>query len=205
MAFSFSLHRALQLLRSPERDIVAVIVHDPLKVQREIRFLFLRLAIFFIIAISMIVASVFSIRRGVARLEESRAAQRQLYSKFESMARLSHDVREGRAALENIQTLFPKDDNLLPFLEALDALATATGNRTQFSFEGAPLLASDIPPYRFVTYTITLEGDSHSFLRYLAAFPALPYLVVLDSMTLQGESSIHERSVMHLKGKLYVQ
>lgn len=206
MAFSFSLRRIVKLLRSPERDIIATIVDDPLKVEREVRFLFLRLAVFLVIVIVVVVASVFSVRRGVAGLEEKRALQRDLYSRFESMAALSHDVTEGRAALEKIQSLFPKDDNLLPFLKTLEALAKETGNRGSFHFEGTPTAVPDMSPYRFVGYTITLEGEARTFLRYLNAFNELPYLVVLDAMSLQAGGGINEAgSAMQLKGKLYVQ
>lgn len=207
MAFLSSFRRKLQLLRSPERNIIAAIVDDPLKVQREVRFLLLRLVVFLVIAIALITTSIMSIRHGVARIEESRALQSQLYRKFESMARLSHDVTEGRSALENIQSLFPKDDNLLPFLKALEALAKQTGNKATFRFnEGIPTAVPDMPPYRFITYTITLEGDTRSFLRYLSAFDALPYLVVLDGFTITGDHGLSEpKAMVQIKGKLYVQ
>lgn len=207
MSFFSSLHRTLQLLRFPERNIIAAIVDDSLKVQREVRFLLFRLAVFLGIVIALIAASIFSIRRGVVRIEEDRALQRQLYSKFESMARLSHDVTEGRAALETIQSLFPKDDNLLPFLHALNVLAKQTDNKATFRFDqGVPATAPDMPPYRFITYTIILEGDARTFLRYLSAFHALPYLVVLDAFSMTGDHGISEaQSILQMKGKLYVQ
>lgn len=205
MSLFSSFRRTVKLLRSPERDIIASIVDDPLKVQREVRFLLLRLLVFVALALTIIISSILFIRRGVAGIDEHRLLQQELYNRFESMARLSHDVGEGRAALEKIRTLFPKDDNLLPFLKALEALAKETGNRAQFRFDGIPVEAPGMSPYRFVGYTITLEGDSHSFLRYLASFSSLPYLVVLESITMQGEASIHTHSVLYIKGKLYVQ
>lgn len=206
MPFFSSLRHKLQLLRSPERNIIAAIVDDPLKVQREVRFLLLRLAVFIIIAIALVTASVLFIRRGVAHIEEQRALQGQVYTKFESMARLSHDVTEGRAALEKMQSLFPKDDNLLPFLKALEELAKQTENKATFRFEGAPTPVPDMPPYRFITYAITLEGDTRSLLRYLSAFDALPYLVTLDGFTITGDHGIAEpKATVQIKGKLYVQ
>ncbi len=207
MHFLISLRRMMQLARSPERNIIAAIVDDPLKVQREIRFLFLRLAIFLGIAIALIASSIIFIRSGVLRIEERRALQSALYSKFESMARLSHDVTAGRAALEGIRSFFPKDDNLLPFLKALEALAKETGNKASFRFDQAvPVAAPDVQSYRFVTYTITLEGDSRTFLRYLEIFHELPYLVTLDAFSLSGDRGLAEaKSAAQIKGKLYVQ
>lgn len=235
MSFLSSFSQKFQILRSPERNIIAAIVDDPLKVQREIRFLLLRLVIFLIIAVAMITGSILSIRRGVLHIEENRALQHQVYRKFESMALLSHDVTEGRAALEKIQTFFLKDDNLssflntdvtegraalekiqtlfpssnnlLQFLKALEALAKETDNKAVFHFDKeVPTVVPGMPSYRFVTYTITLEGDTRTLLRYLSAFHALPYLVVLDAITITGDHGISElKSTAQIKGRLYVQ
>jgi Tfp pilus assembly protein PilO len=204
MSVILALRRAAILLRSPKRNTIAAIVDDPSKVQREVRFLFLRAVVFLTIALIVIVLAVFSIRRGVVRIEEQRALQNSLYDRFESMAALSHDVTEGRAALAAIQTLFPKDDNLLPFLRSLETLAKETDNKSSFRFEGTPTDALDKPPYRVVGYTIRLEGSLETFLRYLSAFHQLPYLVVLDGVDLQGGSGIDSApSSMQLKGRLY--
>lgn len=202
-----SLRRSIQLLRSPERSTIAVIVGDPLKVRREVHFLLIRAAVFTALAGVVIGVSAFSIQRGVVGIEGRQLLQEQLYARFESMARLSHNVNEGREARDTVQALFPKDDNLLPFLNAVDGLARATGNKSAFRFEqSAALPAPNMEPYRFVTYMITLSGDAQTFLRYLEGFAALPYLVVPDAIVMQGGSGIlREGSVLQLKGRLYVQ
>ena len=205
MSFLLSIRRTLQLLSSPERNIIATIVDDPLKVRKEVRFLLLRLAVFMAIVVVVISASIFSIRRGVMGISERRILQQGLYARFESMARLSHDVTEGRTALEKIQGLFPKDDNLLPFLKALEALAKETGNTASFRFEGVPTAVPDMAPYRTIGYVITLAGDARTFLQYLSAFHDLPYLVVLDGMMMTGDHGLQEKNILQVKGRLYVQ
>lgn len=207
MALFESMRRMIGVLRSPKRNGIAAIVGDSIKVRREVRFLLLRASVFCVLAMIIIVVSAFSIRRGAVGVEERRELERQIYSRFESMARLSHSVVEGRAALQKIQAVFPHDDNLLPFLNVIDAVAKKTGNKSTFRFDqGTSMPASGMEPYRFISYVITLQGDAQTFLRYLEAFQQIPYVVVLDNVTMQGGSGIEKAgSMLQLKGRLYVQ
>ena len=95
----------------------------------------------------------------------------------------------------------------MPFLHTLEALADQTNNKATFRFDqGVPTTVPDMPPYRFITYTIILEGDTRTFLRYLSLFHELPYLVVLDAFSIRGDRGISEdKSIAQMKGKLYVQ
>lgn len=200
------LRRILSHLRSSQSGKIAAFVDDPLKAQKEVRFLMIRLIVIVSIALAGIIGSVIIVRRNVLQLEEQRALQRTLYGRFEVVTRLSHDVTEGRAALATMDALFPKDDNLLPFLKALEAIAKKTDTTATFRFEqSTPTPAPNIPPYRFITYSIMVSGNARTLLAYLTALPQLPYAIVLDSMTLSGENGIEKNTTMNLKGRLYVQ
>ncbi|MBI4281500.1 hypothetical protein HY625_01625 [Candidatus Uhrbacteria bacterium] len=203
----FPLYRLIIRLRSPRTESIASFVDDPLKVQKEMHFLFVRLLVFFVCAIVVIIASVISIRRGVRSIEEQRGLQQRLYSRFESMARLSHDVTEGRVALAAVEARIPKDDNLLPFLRAVEAQAKETKNTATFRFtDRTSTPMPDGSPYHFIRFTIVVEGDVRTFFTYLAAFAKLPYLVTIESVALQGADGLSgARSSMEVKGKLIVQ
>lgn len=199
-------HRLFSRLRTPQGSTIAAFVDDPLKVRKEIRFLLLRLCVVLGIAIAVVVTGIVMIRRNVRSIEEQRALQQKLYSRFDTVARLSHDVTEGRAALTAMQALFPKEDNLLPFLKAVETLAKETGNTAVFRFEQVtPTDAPTAPSYRFITYSLTVQGTMRTFLTYLAAMQSLPYAVVLDTMTVKSDTQLAAQSTMQLKGRLYVQ
>lgn len=203
---SFSFSRLFHSLRAQRSDVVASFVDDPLRVQKEIRFLLLRLSVFLGIAVAIIVGSVISVGESVARLQEKRLLQSALYARFESAARLSHDVTEGRDALAALTKFFPKDDTLLQFLRAMETFAKETGNQPAFLFEQSATEPSAVPGYRSIRYSITLTGDLRSFLRYLYRVYALPYPVVVEGVVLSHDSGLDlDGATMQVEGKLYAQ
>lgn len=201
------LRRYFLLLRSRQHDGIAAFVNDPLKVRKEVRFLILRLIILSGIAFIIIGASMLFIGRLVRGIEEKRLLLQKIYTRFESMAALSHDVNEGRAALAHVEHFAPEEENLLLFLERIATFARDTGNKSTFHFDQSTSSSSGtIPDYRFIAFTITLTGDTRSFLRYLENFYTLPYPLTLSSVLLESDQGLSAAGArMQISGRVYVQ
>lgn len=202
-----AIRRWIGLLRASQGRAVALFVDDPLKVHHEIRFLLLRLTVFVGIAAVLIGAGSWQTQRMIHAIEEKRGLVQDLYKRFDSVSRLSHDVVEGRAALVTVRKLVLNEEVIARFIETLDAFATTTGASAELHLEqGVPVASPAIPSFRYISYTMSVQGTMRTLLRYLDGFYTIPYLLTIDAVQLQGESGLDSgQTTMQISGRVYIQ
>lgn len=151
--------------------------------------------------------------RRIAHLGEELAENKRLIFLLSNKSDVTERLRTDFALVGNVdkalESAFPRAENLLVFIAALESLATEKSVQQSLKF-------ADPVPFAIegsetgvlgIDYNATMSGNIVTFLNYLRGFERLPYFTGISgiSITSPGSRGWEEDSTISFQAKVYAQ
>ncbi len=105
-----------------------------------------------------------------------------------------------------INNALPHENNVIPFVNALQALAKKDSVQESYTFSSpVPYTSQGSMNIYSISYSISLAGNISVFTNYLNDFQNLPYFTNISSITISSPSGLQQGSSMNMTATLYVQ
>lgn len=163
--------------------------------------------IIIIIAISMSVIFILKnkIESKAAQLQEKRNMLEILEKRDENFLDLKNTNELVEKNLPIIEAMLPDEKNIGKFVVALENIAAKTNNEQFLVFNPIENSKQAGEKINSLEFSVTLTGNSSSFINYLEEFKKLPYFVEIKNITIENSSGItNNDSQMNLKSKIYI-
>lgn len=146
--------------------------------------------------INDVVNSISNTERVALEGQQQQEAISQLESQFKTI--------DGNDA--KINDAFPHEDDILPFINAINAFGSQEGvqQSINFSSPNSYTTAGNIT-YYYIPYSIGLQGSMSQFISYLRDFNNLPYFTNITSLTLSAPNGIGSGMSLNAQAVLYIQ
>jgi len=160
-----------------------------------------------IIAISTSVVFILKnkIENRATQLQEKRNMLEILEKRDENFLELKSANKLVEKNLPTIKDMLPDEKNIEKFVTTLENIATKTNNNQVLIFnpiENSKPAGEKIDSLEF---SITLIGNSYSFINYLEEFEKLPYFIEIKNVVIKNNSGIaNNNSQMNLKLEIYI-
>lgn len=163
------------------------------------------IAIIIIIATAVVFVLKNKTEDRAARLQEKRNMLEILESRDENFLDLKNTNELVKKNLPIIEKMLPDEKNIEKFVITLENIAAKTNNNQILVFnpiENSKPAGEKIDSLEF---SITLIGNSYSFINYLEEFEKLPYFTEIKNITIKNNSGIaNNDSQMNLKSDIYI-
>lgn len=164
----------------------------------------IRAMIFLVIALisCLYLASIIS-KTSVEILEKQKTLV--LYQNSQEQAAV---LREGfqqvASYVDVVNNIFPASEDVLPFINAMEDLASKNGMQHVFKFETAALQPVEELNLNKIPFNVSLSGTQSQFLGYLSGLEKMPYFTQVESLNITSPQSLEGVSQMNIRGLLYV-
>lgn len=160
--------------------------------------------LFFTIALIVCIYLASKINAISDEIIEKRATLFLYQNSREQFAVLREDAQNISQHIDVVNNVFPSSENVLPFINVMEDLATKNGMQHAFKFEAAGLQPVENFNLNRIPFSVSLNGTPNQFLGYLAGLEKMPYFTKIDSLGMSSPQVIDGQSQMNIRGFLYV-
>jgi len=169
----------------------------------------IKLVVLIIIIIAVSTSIVFILKNKIeikaAQLQEKRNMLEILEKRDENFLELKSTNELVEKNLPIIEDMLPDEKNIERFVTILENIAAKTNNDQILVFN--PIKNSKPAGEKIdsLEFSITLIGNSHSFINYLEELKKLPYFIKIKNVIIENNLGIvNNSSKMNLKSEIYI-
>ena len=169
----------------------------------------IKLSALIVITIAISISFIFILKDKIESMAAQLQEKRNMLEILEKHDENFLDLKSTNKLVEKnfliIETMLPDEKSIEKFVAALENIAAKTNNN-QFlvfsSIENSKQVGEKINSLEF---SVTLTGNSYSFIDYLEELKKMPYFIKIKNITIENGSGIaNNNSQMNLKSEIYI-
>ncbi len=131
-----------------------------------------------------------------------------LQRRGQTISVLKADLEKYNWFQKSFVSAFPDAENVLPFVETLEALGKENSLEVSVKFDNPipdPVSPQSFPVYK-AAYTLTLTGNVANIQNFLSSQEKLPYFIKITSANIQSapEDGWATKAIANIKAEIYV-